>query len=263
MWMERLARFGYVSKGLVYGLIGILALLAAFNQGGKTTDTTGALQTIAAQPFGKFILILITIGLIGYVIWRFIEAIKDPENKGTDAKGIITRIGYFLSGLAYIGVASNAALLAIGSSSGGGGGDSKQDWTATIMQQPFGRWVIGLIGAIVVGVGFALIYQAYKEKFRKKLNMSELSPQKKNWLVKICRFGIAARAVVFIIIGFFVLQAAYRSDPNQVKGLDGALLSLSQQPFGKFLLAIVALGLVAYAIYLLVQARYRRLKFNS
>ncbi|GAB4238332.1 MAG: hypothetical protein Kow0049_24910 [Stanieria sp.] len=154
-------------------------------------------------------------------------------------------------------------MLAIGSSSGGDSGNSQQDWTTMVMQQPFGRCLVGLAGAIIVGLGFALIYQAYKEKFRKKLNMSKLNGQQKNWLVKISRFGIAARGVVFIIIGFFVLQAAYKSNSNQVRGLDGALLSLSQQPFGKFLLALVAAGLVAYGIYLFVQARYRRFKFSG
>ncbi len=108
--METLARFGYVAKGFVYAAIGILALLAAFSVGGgETTDTTGALNAIARQPFGQILLILIAVGLVGYVIWRLIEAIQDPENKGTDAKGIFARLGYLLSGLAYIGVAGNAA----------------------------------------------------------------------------------------------------------------------------------------------------------
>lgn len=260
--METLARFGYVAKGFVYAAIGILALLAAFSvNGGETTDTTGALNAIARQPFGQILLILIAIGLVGYVIWRVIEAIKDPENKGTDAKGIFARLGYLLSGLAYIGVAVNAASLAFGSSSGGGG-NSEQDWTAMVMQQPFGRWLVGLAGVVVVGIGCYRIYEAYKTKFRKKLNLNELSTQQKKWLVNISRFGIAARGVVFIMIGFFVLQAAKNYAPNQVKGLDGALLTLAQQSSGKILLALMALGLIAYAIYLILQARYSRIKIN-
>ena len=262
--METLARFGYVAKGFVYGAIGILALLAAFSVGGgKTTGTTGALHSIANQPFGQILLLLIAIGLVGYVIWRFIEAIKDPEDKGNDAKGIVSRLGYAMSGFAYAGVAFNAALLAFGSSGGSSGGSSsKQDWTAKVMQQPFGRWLVGIGGAIIIGIGVWRIYQAYKIKFRKKLNLSELSSQQKNWLVNISRFGIAARGVVFIMLGFFVLQAARNYDPQKVKGLDGALLTLTQQPYGKLLLALMALGLMAYAVYLLVQARYRQIKIN-
>ena len=260
--METLARFGYVAKGFVYAAIGILALLAAFSIGGKTTDTTGALQAIAAQPFGQILLVLIALGLVGYVIWRLIQAINDPGDKGTDAKGIFTRLGYIFSGIAYAGVAINAALLAIGTSNSGSGGNSKQDWTAMVMQQPFGRWLVGLAGALVVGIGFWRLYQAYKIKFRKKLNLSELSSQQKDWLVNISRFGIAARGVVFVMIGIFVLQAAHQYNPEKVKGLDGALLTLTQQPFGKVLLALMALGLVAYAVYLLLQARYRQIRIS-
>lgn len=258
--METLARFGYVAKGFVYGAIGILALLTAFSLGGETTDTTGALQAIAAQPFGQILLALIALGLIGYVLWRFIQAINDPRDKGTDAQGIFTRLGYVFSGISYAGVAANAALLAMGSGNGGSGGSSKQDWTATVMQQPFGRWLVGVAGAVTIGIGFWRLYQAYKVKFRKKLNLNELSIQQKDWLVNVSRFGIGARGVVFVMIGFFVLQAAHQYDPEKVKGLDGALLTLVQQPFGKALLALMALGLISYAVYLLLQARYRRIK---
>ena len=257
--METFARFGYAAKGFVYGAIGILALMTAFSIGGETTGTTGALHAIARQPFGKILLILIAIGLVGYVIWRLIQAINDPQDKGTDAKGIFSRLGYLLSGLAYTGVAINAGMLALSmnSSSSSSGDSSKQDWTARVLQQPFGRWLVGIAGAITIGIGLYRIYQAYKIKFRKKLDLNELDSQKRNLLVNISRFGIAARGVVFIMIGFFVLQAAKNYDPEKVRGLDGALLTLAQQPFGKVLLALMALGLIAYAVYLFVQARYR------
>lgn len=262
--METLARFGYVAKGFVYGAIAILALLTAFSiSGGKTTGTSGALQTISEQPFGQILLILIAIGLVGYVIWRLIQAISDPEGKGTDAKGIFSRLGYAMSGITYAAVAFNAALLAFGNGGGSGGGSSsKQDWTATVMQQPFGRWLVGLAGAIIIGLGLYRIYRAYKIKFRKNLNMSELNSQQENWLVNISRFGIAARGVVFIMLGFFVMQAAHQYNPQKVKGLDGALYTLTQQPFGKILLTLMALGLLAYAVYLMLQARYRRIEIS-
>ena len=262
--METFARFGYAAKGFVYGAIGILALLAAFSLGGTTTGSTGALHAIAQQPFGRILLGLIALGLVGYVIWRLVQAINDPSDKGTDAKGIFTRLGYAFSGIAYAGVAVNAALLAIGSSSGSssGGSDSKQDWTAMVMQQPFGRWLVGLAGAFIVGLGFWRIYRAYKTKFRKKLDLGELNIEQEKWLVNISRFGIAARGVVFIMIGFFVLQAAKNYDPQKVKGLDGALLTLTQQPFGKVLLAVMALGLISYAVYLFLQARYRQIRIS-
>lgn len=258
--MENFVRFGYIAKGVVYGIVGILAFSLAVGWGGKTTDTEGTLYTIASQPFGQILLILTGVGLLGYVVLRLIEAIKDPENHGSDAKGIATRLGLAVSGLAYAGVAVNAFLLVIGST--GGGGKSKQDWTAMVMQQFLGRWLIGILGALIVGVGCWRIYQAYKIKFRKKLNLRELDYEQENLLVNISRFGVAARGVVFVIIGFFVLQAAYKANPDKVKGLNGALDTLLQQPFGRILLGLVAAGLIAYAVYLFVQARYRKLNFN-
>ncbi len=127
-WIERLARFGYAAKGVVYVIVGILSAQAAFGAGGKTTDTQGALEAIVAQPFGKVLLSLTGIGLLGYVLWRFVEAIKDPENKGNQAKGIFQRLGYGISGVIYASLALSAFQIVLGS--GGGGGTSKQDWTA-------------------------------------------------------------------------------------------------------------------------------------
>ncbi len=261
--MEKLARLGYATKGIVYGIIGILAVMAAFTAGGQTTGTQGALGFIASQPFGQFLLVITAIGLIAYALWRLIEAIQDPEHKGSDSKAIAQRVGYAISGLLYGALAVQAILIVVGkmsqSQASSGGNNSKADWTAWVMQQPFGRWIIGLIGAIIVGVGFYRIYKAYKVKFRRKLNLAELDPEQTTWAVRISRIGIAARGVVFILIGFFLLQASAQYDPNEVKGLDGILGTLAAQPYGKFLLGLIAIGLVAYAIYMLIQSRYRRI----
>lgn len=261
--LEKLVRFGYATKGAVYGLVGILALETAFGVGGKTTDSSGALLTIASQPFGKFLLVGIAIGLAGYAIWRFIETFLDPEGKGANAKGIGARLGYLSSGIAYSALSIEAATLALRANPSGGNSNSTADWTARVMAQPFGRWLVGLAGALAMGVGLYLIYKAYKAKFRRKMDLSELSVQQENLLVQVCRFGVAARGLVFMAIGFFILQAAYQVDPNEVRGLDGVLQAFSAQPFGKVLLALVSLGLVAYAVYLFVQARYIRLRADE
>ncbi len=258
MWVERLARLGYLAKGIVYAIVGVLAVQAAFGAGGQTTDTKGALGAIAAQPFGKFLLALLTVGLIGYVVWRFVQAVQDPEHKGDDAKGWATRLGYAVSGLIYASLAFTAIGLIRGSG-GGGGGNSEQDWTARLLAQPFGQWLVGLVGAFVIGLGFYQLYQAYKAKFRKQMKLQEMSPTEETWATRIGRFGLGARGVVFCIIGFFLLQAARQSDASQVRGLDGALQSLAQQPYGPWLLGIVALGLIAYGIHMAVQARYIRI----
>jgi hypothetical protein len=258
MWVEKLARFGYMAKGLVYAIVGVLAVQAAFGTGGKTTDTKGALGTIAAQPFGKFLLALVAFGLIGYVVWCFVQAVRDPEHKDDRPQGLARRLGYGITGLIYGGLAFSAIQLIMGSG-GGSGGNSEQGWTARLLAQPFGQWLVGLIGAFIIGLGFYQLYKAYKAKFRKQMKLQEMSSTEETWATRIGRFGEAARGIVFVIIGFFLIQAARQSDPNEVRGLDGALQALVQQPHGPWLLGIVALGLVAYGIHMGVQARYRRI----
>jgi len=255
VWVERLARFGYASKGVVYGIVGLLAAQAAFGTGGRTTDTRGALQTLLTQPFGKLLLALVAIGLIGYVLWRFVQAIKDPENKGTDAKGLAQRIGYAINGLIYASLAVSAVRLIQGSGSSSNS-NSTEDWTGRLLSQPFGQWLVGTIGVFIIGLGFYQFYKAFTAKFKRKLNLTELSDTERKWVMAICRFGLLARGVVFCIIGWFLIQAATQFDASAAGGLDEALQTLAQQPYGSWLLGIVALGLVAYGIYLLIQARY-------
>lgn len=260
-WVERLARFGYAAKGVVYGIVGLLAAQAAFGAGGKTTDTEGALQTVLTQPFGKFLLAAIALGLLGYALWRFVEAIKDPEHKGTNAKGIFQRLGYAINGFIYAGLAFSAVQLILGTG-GGGGGNATQDGTAALLSQPFGQWLVGTVGAFIIGMGFYQFYRAFTAKFRQEMDLHQLSETEKKWVLGISGFGTAARGVVFCAIGFFLIQAARNNNPNEARGLGEALQALSQQPFGKWILGIVALGLIAYSIYMVLQARYRRLKVD-
>ncbi|HEY9859852.1 MAG TPA: DUF1206 domain-containing protein [Candidatus Obscuribacterales bacterium] len=257
-WVEPLARFGYTAKGIVYALVGILAAQAAFGAGGKTTDSQGALQTILEQPFGQFLLGLVAIGLLGYVLWSLVQAVMDTENHGTNAKGIAQRLGYVGTAIVYSGLALTAAKLALGSG-GSGGGNASQDWTARLLAQPFGQWLVGTIGALTIGFGFYHFYEAYTAKFRRKLKLNEMSAPEKTWATRMGRFGLAARGVVFAVIGFFLIQAARSSNASQVRGLGGALAALASQPYGPWLLGLVALGLVAYGIYNFVQARYRQM----
>ncbi|MBD2018940.1 DUF1206 domain-containing protein [Leptolyngbya sp. FACHB-36] len=258
-WFERLARLGYAAKGVVYFVVGLLAAQAALGAGGKTTDTSGALEEIVTQPFGKFLLSLVTVGIIGYVLWRVVQTVLDPEHahQKTDAKRIAQRIGYGISALGYAGLALTAVKLIMGS--GGESGNATQDWTARFLAQPFGQWLVGLAGAIVIGVGISYLYEAYKGKFQRSFNLNQMSDTERTWAKRLGQFGIAARGIVFGIIGIFLVQAARRSDARQAKGLGEALATLAQQPFGPWLLGVVALGLIAYSIYSLVEARYRRM----
>lgn len=258
-WVEKLARFGFAAKGFVYFVVGLLAAQAALGVGGRTTDTSGALNTIVSQPFGKFLLALVTVGLVGYALWRFVELIFDPEHSGerTEAKHIAQRIGYGFSAIAYSGLALTAVRLIMGNASSSG--DSTQDWTARFMAQPFGRWLVGLAGVVVVAVGLSYLYQAYKAKFQRHFNLHQMGDTERRWVKWLGQFGIAARGVVFSIIGLFLLLAALRQNANEARGLGGALAALAAQPFGPWLLGIVALGLIAYSLYSLIEARYRQI----
>ncbi|MBI4785270.1 MAG: DUF1206 domain-containing protein [Oscillatoriophycideae cyanobacterium NC_groundwater_1537_Pr4_S-0.65um_50_18] len=256
-WVERLARLGFAAKGMVYALVGLLAAQAALGAGGKKTDTQGALQTIVTQPFGQGLLSLVAIGLFGYALWRWVEAAADPDQKGNDTKGILLRCSYAANGLVYASLALTAVKIVLGT--GGGSSNASRDWTALLLAQPFGQWLVGTIGALVIGLGFYQFYEAYKAKFRQKLKLQEMSEAEQTWTVRLGRLGLSARGVVFGVIGFFLIQAARQSNPNQVKGLGGALESLAQQPYGSWVLGTVAIGLIAYGIYYIVQARYRQI----
>jgi len=257
-WVERLARFGYAAKGAVYCVIGVLAVMAAFGAGGGLTDSRGAMQTILAQSFGKVLLGIVAVGLIGYALWRFVQAGIDAENKGTSAKGIAVRIGYAISGLIHCGLALTAAKLVFGAG-GEGGGNGSQDWTAQVLAQDYGRWLVGAVGAIIVGVGVSQFYKAYSAKFRDKLNGGEMSAAEQRWATRSGKLGFAARGLVFVLIGFFIVQAAWTYDASKVQGVGGALAALAGGPFGWLVLFIVATGLVAYGVFMFVQARYRRI----
>lgn len=259
LWVERLARLGYAAKGLVYFIVGLLAAQAAFGSGGKTTDTSGALETIVTQPFGKFLLCIVTLGLIGYALWRFVQTILDPENSGQQMNGkrIAKRLGYAFSAIAYLSLAATSIKLIIGSSTGNS--DSVEDWTVYFLNKPFGRWLVLLLGLTVVGVGISFLYQAYKGKFRRHFKLNQMTRSEQIWAMRLGRFGIAARGIVFGIIGIFIMVAAIQLDGTQARGLGGALASLAQQPFGPWILGIVAFGLIAYGIYSVIEARYRHI----
>ena len=259
-WVETFARFGYIAKGVVYGLVGILAVQVAFGTGGETTGAQGVLDTIAAQPFGKILLGLTALGLIGYVVWRFAEAFLDAENNGTDAEGLVKRIGYGVSGGTYGLLAYAAIRMVLGTGSSGGGSGGNQGWTAELMSQPFGQWLVGIVGAIIVGVGLYHFYKVYTAKFMTGYKAGEMSTTERIWAKRIGRFGLAARGITFGIIGGFVLQAALQAQPGEAEGLGAALDTLARQPYGPWLLGIVALGFVAYGVYCFSRARYRHFR---
>lgn len=262
-WVERLARLGYVAKGIVYGLVGILAAKLAFGQGGEATGTQGAIREIGQGSFGNLALVLIAIGLLGYAAWRMVQGILDVEGKGSDAEGLVKRAGNVGSGLIHASLAYFAASVALGGG-GSAAGDSgrAQSMTAELLSHSWGVWLVGLVGLVTIGIGLYQFYLGYQARFTKHWKTGEMSPAQRTWGVRAGRFGLMARGVVFGLMGLFFLQAARQSDASEVKGLGGVLAEIAGQGYGTWLLAVVALGLVAYAIYCLVQARYRHFQVS-
>lgn len=257
----KFARFGMFAKGTVYVILGVLTAMAAFNVGGgQTTGKSGALEFIYGQPFGKFLLALVAIGLLGYVVWRWIQAFKDPEGDASenDSKRGIKRVGYFISGLVYGFIAFEAGRMVFsGGSSGGGGNSQKQSLVAQVLEWPAGQWIIGLIAVAFFGKAIYQFYRALSGKFAKKIQDSELDMKVKKTLRKAGMAGYIARGIVIGIIGYFFLQAALQSNPEQVEGTKGAFQFISSMTAGPWLLGVVAIGLACYGVFMFVKARYQ------
>ncbi|MEP0959700.1 DUF1206 domain-containing protein [Microcoleus sp. FACHB-1515] len=256
--MEKLARFGYAAKGVVYFVVGLLAAQVSLTTGGEIINTTGALVTIVKQPFGKFLLILIAMGLAGYVLWRIVQTVFDPDhsNEKMNAKQIVRRIGYGFSAIAYSGLALSAVELITDSEDING--SAIQDWTTRFMAYPFGRWLVGLAGLVMIAVGISYLYQAYKASFQCHFKRYQMSRTEWQWAKILGQFGLAARGIVFGMIGLFLVLAALHSNARAARGLGGVLTMLERQLFGAWMLGTVAFGLIAYSIYCLIEARYRR-----
>jgi len=257
-WIERLARLGYAAKGVVYVVAGALAVMTAAGVGGELTDARGALRSIARQPFGRTMLAVVAFGLAAYVVWRWVQSITDADKKGRSPKGLALRAAYFTSGTVYAGLALAAARIVFGADEPAGE-SATRSWTARLMSMPFGDWLVTLAGLSVIGFGLYQIFKGYKAKFAKRLKLTEIEGDARDWAVLAGRIGYAARGVVFLVIGVFLMQAARQHDPGEAQGLDGALKALAQQSFGPYILGAVAAGLVAYGVFALVEARYRRI----
>ena len=257
-WIERLGRFGHVAIGLVYATIGLLASEAALGRGGAIMDTHGALGWIVQAPHGRALLGALAVGLGGYALWRFIQAVRDTEAEGSDLRGILTRLVYAGIGATYVVLALSALRLVRGGE--GRGGDAvAQDWTAWLLAQPFGQWLVAAAGLGVVGVGLFQFYLAFSGKLCDRLRLSEMSQEQARFVVCAGQVGYSARGLALAIIGGFLVIAGLRAEPAEARGLGGALATLGQQPLGPWLLGAVAVGLLAYGIFMVVQARYRRL----
>jgi Domain of Unknown Function (DUF1206) len=251
---EWLSRAGFVARALIYGIIGILALKLALGHGGKLTNQQGALHTVARQPFGKLLLTLVAIGLGGYSLWRLVRAGIGHGREGSDSG--FDRVAGFASGISYGTLCVLSIEILLGS--GGGTGNTKKT-TAGVFGWPAGVWIVGIAGVVMIGVALYEGYRGITKTFLDDSKVEEMGPRMKEWIGRLGLIGHLARMVVFGLIGIFLIKAAVDYNPSAAVGLDGALAKIVHRSYGPYLLGIVAAGLVAFALYSLSDARYRKI----
>jgi Domain of Unknown Function (DUF1206) len=254
-WIERLARFGLVAQGVSFGLVAVLAIEVALGKGGKATDRQGALHKIAEGTLGRAAVVVLAIGFGAYALWRLVQVFlgHDVEERGGDASW-----GKRLSSLGKAAIYAGLCWTAVSILTGDGGGSkNEQETTKGIFGWPAGRWLVFAIAAAIAGVALWNLYRGLSGRYKKQLKTGEMSAEELRWTTRIAVAGLVARAIVFGIVSWFFFKAAAEYDPSQARGLDGALRKLAQEPYGEWLLAIVAAGLFAYGVFCVIQARYR------
>ena len=248
-----LARAGFAARGIVYVIIGILAIKLALGSGGTSANQQGALRAIADQPFGKVLLILVAIGLGGYSLWRLARAAIGHGPEGSDSG--FDRVAAFASGVVYAGLCAIAVEILLGSGSSGGAHKT----TAGVFGWPGGTWLVGIAGVVLIGVGLYQGYRGISKDFLADSKTEQMSARTRRWIEWIGTFGHLARMVVFCLVGVFLIKAAIDFNPDKAVGLDGALAKVDHASYGPFLLGLVAAGLIAFGTYSLSDARFRRI----
>ncbi|MCY7764324.1 DUF1206 domain-containing protein [Bacillus inaquosorum] len=258
-WIKRFGRLGYFAFGGVFILLGILACMTAAGAGGAK-DSSGALQTLSHMPYGSFLLFLIGVGLIGYVIWMVLSALKDTEGHGTSRRGLSRRTGNFFSAAVYASIAWKALRFVFGQ---GDGSTSEQTWSAYVLAQPFGQWLTGLTGAGFILFAIVQFVKGVRAAFMKEFDTSKMNKHMICIAKNTGRAGNISRAIIFSAIGYFLIKTAMTADPDDTRGFDGALAELAQQPHGKMILSFLAFGLILYGLYAIMKGIYQHMTWEK
>ena len=258
--IDRLARAGFLVKGVLYMVIGALAVQVATSAGGTITGQEGALSRAPEQPFGPALLLAAAIGLFGYAFWRVLQGLFDPDCLGSDWRGVSMRASFVLRGLMHGALGWQAFRLYRGMSAGGGSGEREAAGEA--LQWPLGHWVVMLAGLALIGFAAQQVYAAITCRLERNLDVDGMRREAGSWAVGVSRFGVAARAVVFALLGWTIAVAGWSRDASEVGTTASSLRTLAQHPgqLGDWLLGITAAGLVAYGFYEILHARYLRIQ---
>ena len=252
-----LARAGFAARGVMYIIVGWIAVQVAVGHSGQQADRTGALHEIGATPVGGVLLWLLVVGFIGMTLWRLSEAVYGSPGSGQHKAG--KRVAALARAIVYAVIAYGVLKYALGT--GGPQSSDKQsvDLTATLLKYPGGQVLVVAIGVALVGGGIFLAYSAWQEKFRKDLELGQLPGRTRRIVEWLGKFGGMARGAVFITVGIFLVVAAVHAKPRQAKGVDSGLRTLASTPLGPWLLVLVAIGLIMFGLFSLCQAKWRRL----
>ena len=259
-YTKKLAEFGFYTKGFIFIVIGILALMVAFGQkGGELTDPTGALTVIAQFTFGKILLIIFVVGALSHGVWNILRGAADVDNAGKSWQGIIKRCVAVGAGILYISLAWTALTIITAANVTVQNGGVQKSITAIILAFPLGAILVFLIGLTVIGAGFNECYRGVSGKFKEDFRLYELRGNKRRIVGVLGALSFTARAVIYGLMGYFFIVAAVYADADEAVGIDGALLILARTYYGKTLLFIAATGLICHGVLSLYEARYRRI----
>ncbi|MEV5159344.1 DUF1206 domain-containing protein [Streptomyces sp. NPDC053728] len=253
------ARAGFVARGVIYLLVGVLALRIAFSDGGgKQADRGGAIAEIAEKPFGSVLLWALGLALAGMALWRLSEALFGQAGPDGDKAGKrAMAAGRFLF---YSFVSYSVLSYAAGDKGSGSGSSDKQtdDVTARVLEWTGGQWIVGAGGLVVAGAGLWIAFRAATRKYHKHLKMAEMTTRTRQTVDVTGVFGGVVRGGVFATAGGFAVAAAVQHEPGRAKGMDDTLRSFTETPAGPWLLAFVALGLAVFGLFSWANARYRK-----
>jgi hypothetical protein len=253
-WIEPVARAGYITHGIVYVLVGALAVMFALGRGGALGEEEAA-EHVGRAPFGEVLLLLAGVGLFAFAAWRLIQALFDPDHEGTGGKALAKRLGYGVSCVLHVFAGITALQLAMGERRGG----SHASYLGRVLASDVGPIIVAAAGVAILLYAAYELHRAWTAKLMENLRTAQMSPTERTWAVRIGRAGLAARAVVLILIGVGLVRAAVLFDPSRAETMGSALREIASKPFGTVLLVVIALGLGAYGIASFVEARYRRI----
>ncbi len=258
-WLQAVTRWGYVVRGVLYGVMGLLALAVATGRAGHGADQRGALLLLIGNPFWRVVLAAVAIGLLPYSLWGFIRAVYDPFGRGDDAPGIAARLGFAWSGIAYASLLLVVLQLLFGADPGTLRSDSVQDTVGRALAAPMGVLGTGAAGLIGIAAGLGQFLDAYRAGFVHDLDRRDMNKTEERTDLWLGRYGLFARGVIFTITGWFVLEAAIHANATQARGFGAAFDKLAQSPFGTLLVAVVGLGFVALALHSFIYARWAKM----